>query len=234
MALRTTLLTLLVAATGPAIAACDHTTKPSSIRNAVTFEFEGTVTESCEYVSLQACTPSTFGSGVAAGTPVTGRLTIDPQAPIFSQIKQEAYASTSYIGAGVELTIGASTVRNNTWADARVEVDAAATFMQWAVMGSGGFHSGQVAGLPIHFFAIGFPIAPSRFPDTSLATDSTLFDQGLRDRPDNATFLVKYIPEPAFRTPGIDVIAIGPALVGHITAIRRATTQLNSLRDRGE
>ncbi len=171
---------------------------------------------------------------MAAGTPVTGRLTIDPQAPIFSQIKQEAYASTSYIGAGVELTIGGTTVRNNTWADARVEVDAAATFMQWAVMGSGGFHSGQVAGLPIHYFTIALPIAPSRFPDTSLATDSALFDQGLRDRPDNATFYVKYIPDPAFRTPGIDVIAIGPVLVGRITAIRRATTQVNSLRDRGE
>ncbi len=45
---RTTLLTLFIAATGLAIAACDHTTKPSSITNAVTFEFEGAVTESCE------------------------------------------------------------------------------------------------------------------------------------------------------------------------------------------
>jgi hypothetical protein len=215
---------IAVVAVGWSLQACgdNNSVRPSRLgSNIVTLEFDGVVADSCDVISLQVCNRATFGSGVDGGTPVSGSLTFDVKAPVFYHIQQPEFATTSYIGATVEISVGGSRLKDNPKADARLEVNAAATFMQLAVMGSGGFKSGQVAGLPIHFFSLALPLAPSRFPDTSLSLDDELFSQGLRERPASASFTLKYIPNPSFRLPGIEVIATGTVLSGGITSVRR-------------
>ena len=186
---------------------------PSSL---ITFDVTGRLDQSCEVISFQACETAAFGSGIAAGTSVSGRISIDPETPQTVVLKQDNYSAVRYFGVRVSLTVGSVTLSGNDPASTYVEIDSMSNYEQDVVTIMQGFPSGKIAGLSIDFAQIALPVTPSRFPDVSLVKDPSVFQAGIGG-PKGASILIKHHTRPEYSIFGI--AAPGPVSSGPVTSI---------------
>lgn len=201
-----------------ALVACDANPASPIPSSYITFEFAGTIDQSCNVIGAQACDAAPFGSGIPMGTQMTGRFSLDPATPPTVVLKTDTYAAVRYPGVIVNMTVGSVALAGNDAASTYLEIDSLSTLEQDVLTIPRGFPSGRVAGLSVDFAQVGLRVVPTRFPDVSLIEDASLFQAGLGIT-DGASVAIKHHSDPNFGVFGI--VAPGPLASGPITSIGR-------------
>jgi hypothetical protein len=140
--------------------------------NKVTFAFEGVIGLSCFVCGAGS---SSFGTGVAPGTRLTGTYTFDRTTPPTSSAQPNRLY---YYGVIVEFTVGSESVTGNDASQARIEIaNGPPQGDSYSLIALGGFRSGTIAGRSIDQFTWVVSGSSSLFSDTSLPPTPAVFSR---------------------------------------------------------
>ena len=121
-----------------------------------------------------------FGTGVPAGTQLTGRFTfsaLTAPTPSFEPTRVD------YVGVSAEVTVGSESIWGNDPARAKVQIhDGPPYGDSYSVIVEGGFDSGTIAGRRIESFVWVVSGGSSLFADRSLPLDPGFFGPRLGSR----------------------------------------------------
>lgn len=136
----------------------------------VTFSFEGVIGLSCFVCGAGS---SSFGTGVAAGTRLTGTYSFDPTTPPTPSFEPNR---VSYYGVAVQFTVGSESVTGNESSQARIDIyNGPPQGDSYSLIVLGGFRSGTIAGRSIDQFLWILSDTSDLFSNTSLPLTPTFF-----------------------------------------------------------
>ena len=136
----------------------------------VTFSFEGVIGLSCFVCSAGS---SSFGTGVAPGTRLTGTYSFDPTTPPTPSLEP---TRVYYYGVTVQFTVGSESVKGNDPSQARIEIaNGPPQGDSYSLVVLGGFRSDTIAGRGIVQFVWVLNDTSDLFSNTSLPLTPTFF-----------------------------------------------------------